>query len=294
METLTLFAPVIGVAALLVGAFAVYSVLCWMGRTPDVGPVKTNEVFGPYLARFILWVLVPVESTLRALNVSPNAITGWSVAACAASGVAVSQGHLALGAWLYVLGGVLDILDGRLARATGRQTPAGALFDSVADRWAELFVFTGFAWYLRETGWLLAVMSAIAGSMMVSYTRARGEGLGVELKVGAMQRAERIVLVVAGTLVAAWLARSGEAEHAPMAAGIALAMCGVLSSVTALGRWLEGYRKLAARHPVPAVPGATTVTAPVTLPVTVAVPVPRRVEPLRKAGESGALPVTRA
>jgi phosphatidylglycerophosphate synthase len=240
VESLILFAPVLGIAAVLVAAFAVYVVLCALGRAPDVGPLKTNEVFGPYIARYTLWVLLPIESTLRALNVSPNAITGWSVAACAGAGLAVSQNDLALGAYLYVLGGALDILDGRVARATGRQTPAGALFDSVADRWAELFVFTGFAWYLRETGWLLAVMGAIAGSMMVSYTRARGEGLGVELKVGAMQRAERITLVVMGTLVAAWLTRSGDAEHAPMAAGIALAMCGVLSSVTALGRWLVG------------------------------------------------------
>jgi phosphatidylglycerophosphate synthase len=281
VERLTLFAPVIGLAALFIAAFAVYSVLCWLGRPPDVGPFKANQVFGPFIGRYMLWVLGPVVGALRALNVSPNAITAWSVAACAGAGIAVSQGHLALGAWLYVLGGIFDILDGRLARATGRQTPAGALFDSVADRWAELFVFTGFAWYLRESTWLLAVMGAIAGSMMVSYTRARGEGLGVELKVGAMQRAERIVLVVAGTLVAAWLVRSGDAEHAPMAVGIALAICGALSTWTALGRWLEGYRKLAARAPVPG-------------PIVVSVAVPRRApEPMRKPSESGALPITR-
>ena len=251
MESLKLFAPVIGIAALIIAAFVVYCVMCWIGRPPDVGPIKNNEVFGPFIARFTLWVLRPVEGALRALNVSPNTITAASVAACAGAGLAISQGNLASGAWLYTLGGVLDILDGRLARATGRQTPAGALFDSVADRWAELFLFTGFAWHLRQTGWLLAVMAAIAGSMMVSYTRARGEGLGVELKVGAMQRAERIVLVVVGTLIAAWLVRSGDAEHAPMAAGVALAMCGALSTWTALGRWLEGYRKLAAREPAP-------------------------------------------
>jgi phosphatidylglycerophosphate synthase len=286
VESLTLYVPVFGVLALFVGSLLVYTALCLLGRTPDVGAVKTNEVFGPFLGRWILWLLRPVEGALKALSVSPNAITGWSVAACAASGIAVSQGHLAAGAWLYVLGGILDILDGRLARSTGRQTAAGALFDSVADRWAELFAFTGFAWYLRETGWLLAVMAAIAGSMMVSYTRARGEGLGVELKVGAMQRAERIVLVSVGALVAATLVRSGDAEHAPMAAGIALAMCGALSSWTALGRWLEGYRKLAAREPAP---------PPVSVAVPMPIAVPRRVtDPMRKAGESGALPVTRA
>ncbi len=284
MESLVLFAPVLGIVALLAIAFAVYCARCALGRPPEVGPIKTDEVFGPFIARYTLWVLSPFENGLRVMNVSPNAITWCSVAACAGAGFAISQGHLATGAWLYALGGVLDILDGRLARSTGRQTPAGALFDSVADRWAELFVFTGFAWHLRETPWLLAVMSAIAGSMMVSYTRARGEGLGVELKVGAMQRAERIVLVVAGTLVAAWLIRTGDhAHHAPMAAGVALAMCGALSSWTALGRWHEGYRKLAAR--------GSAAQVPVTVAVTV--PGPRRAEPSpRKTGET-ALPITR-
>lgn len=276
MESLALFAPVIGIAALLGVAFAVYCVLLLLGRPPEVGPLKHNEVFGPFVVRFSLWVLSPLEGALRALHVSPNAITWASVTACAASGVALSQGHLALGAWLYALGGVLDILDGRMARATNRQTPAGALFDSVADRWAELFVFTGLAWHLRTTGWLLAVMAAIAGSMMVSYTRARGEGLGVELKVGAMQRAERIVLVVVGTLVGAALARSEQGQaHASMAVGVALAACGALSSWTAVGRWIEGYRKLAARTPV---------VAPAVVPA-------RRPEATRKSGER--LPITR-
>lgn len=278
METLTLFAPVIGIVVLLAAAFVVYCALVWSGRPPEVGPLKHNEVFGPFVVRFSLWVLSPLEGALRALHVSPNAITWASVSACAGSGVALSQGHLATGAWLYALGGVLDILDGRMARATGRQTPAGALFDSVADRWAELFVFTGLAWYLRTTDWLLAVMAAIAGSMMVSYTRARGEGLGVELKVGAMQRAERIVLVVVGTLVGAALARSDEgAAHVPLAVGVALAACGALSSWTAIGRWIEGYRKLAEGTPAPA-------------PTPAVVPA-RRPEATRKSGER--LPITR-
>ena len=270
MESLALFAPVIGIVALLVVAFAAYCVLWLLGRPPEVGPLKTDKVFGPFIARFTLWVLKPIEHSLLALNVSPNAITWGSVAACAGAGVAISQGKLALGAWLFALGGVLDLLDGRLARATGRQTPAGALFDSVADRWAELFLFTGFAWHLRHTGWLLAAMGAVAGSMMVSYTRARGEGLGIELKGGTMQRPERIVLVIVGTLVAAWLMRSGDAEHAPMAAGLALASCGALSSWTALGRWLEGYRKLVAREPAP-----RRVELPTRSPSETALPIPR-------------------
>ena len=80
---------------------------------------------------------------------------------CAATGVAAGLGHLGAAVWLYAFAGILDVLDGRLARLANRQTAAGALFDSVSDRWGELFVFTGYAWYLHETPWLLAVIGAI-------------------------------------------------------------------------------------------------------------------------------------
>lgn len=250
MERFSILAPAaLGVGFFLV-AFAVYCTLCWTGHAPRVGKVKTNEVFGPFLTRYIVWLLGPIERALVASHVSPNVITGLSLAACAGGGIAIGLGHLATGAWLYIGGGVLDLLDGRLARAQGRQTQAGALFDSVADRWAELAYFTGFAWYLRETVWLFAVMGATGSSIMVSYTRARAEGLGLELKTGAMQRAERIVLVSLGTLIAAWFnASPATVEYVAPSAGIALAICGVLSTWTALGRWIEGYRALAAKEP---------------------------------------------
>lgn len=250
VERLSILAPAALGVGFFLAAFGVYCVLCWTGRAPRVGKVKTNEVFGPFLTRYIVWLLGPIERALIASRVSPNIITALSLAACAGAGVAIALGNLATGAWLYVAGGILDLLDGRLARALNVQTQAGALFDSVADRWAELAFFTGLAWYLRDGAWLFAVMGAAGGSFMVSYTRARGEGLGVELKVGAMQRAERIVLVSIGTLIAAWMAAAPEtAEFAAPSAGIALAVCGVLSAATAMGRWIEGYRALLAKEP---------------------------------------------
>ncbi len=250
VERLSILAPAVMLFGFIVGMFGVYCVLCWSGRAPKLGKLKTNDIFGPFLTRYIVWLLQPIEKMLVASHVSPNVITGLSLAACAGAGVAIAFGNLATGAWLYIAGGVLDLLDGRLARATGRQTQAGALFDSVADRWAELAFFTGFAWYLRDGGWLLAVMGAAGGSIMVSYTRARGEGFGLELKVGSMQRAERMVLVSLGTLIAAWFAASpATAQFSAAAAGISLAICGVLSSWTAVGRWVEGYRLLVAKEP---------------------------------------------
>nr|MBA3541364.1 CDP-alcohol phosphatidyltransferase family protein [Deltaproteobacteria bacterium] len=236
MERLVILGPAIAAAGIFVGMFIVYCGLVVSGRAPNVAGVKSNEVLGPFWANYVVWMLRPLERVLVASGVSPTLVTWLSVVACAAAGVAIALGHLASGAWLFIAGGILDMLDGRLARAQNRQSAAGALFDSVSDRWAELALFTGCAWFLHDDGWLFAVMAAVAGSLMVSYTRARGEGLGLELRSGAMQRAERILLIAIGALAAAWFDASPatEAYVAPTLGG-ALAICGALAMWTALG-----------------------------------------------------------
>jgi CDP-diacylglycerol---glycerol-3-phosphate 3-phosphatidyltransferase len=156
------------------------------------------------------------------------------------------------------------------------QTKSGALFDSVSDRWGELVVFAGYTWYLRESPWMLAVIAAIGASTMVSYTRARAEGLGVELSGGMMQRAERIVLVSGGALVAAWYAADPEAASAaPVIIGATMLVCAVTSTATALSRWVMAYRELARRE-------ALAQPAPVELDEepAMAAPVPARIASL--------------
>ncbi|MGZ3442718.1 MAG: CDP-alcohol phosphatidyltransferase family protein, partial [Polyangia bacterium] len=88
--------------------------------------------------------------------------------------------------------GILDILDGRIARATGMVTKGGAFFDSVMDRYAELVVFGGLTIYYRHSWAIYVALVASLGSIMVSYTRARGEALGVQVNIGTMQRPERL------------------------------------------------------------------------------------------------------
>jgi phosphatidylinositol phosphate synthase len=232
--------------------FGVYCTLCARGRTPAIEGLdrrRYTDLFGPFLTRFMLWTLRPVERWLVTTGVSPNALSFMSLALCGAAGATIATAHLATAAWLYAAAGILDILDGRLARATGRATVAGALFDSVADRWGEIFVFTGCAWHLHQDPWLFSVMAALGGSMMVSYTRARGEGLGLKLDGGNMQRAERIVMVALGTLIAAWLEASPTSRAwGEPALGLALCTVGGASVITAVGRWIDGYRALLARE----------------------------------------------
>lgn len=248
-ERFTLLAPALLLLATLCATFLIYCGLCAIGKPPDMGRIKHNQFFGLFMARYLVWVISPFERLLVG-RVSPNTITAVSLAMCAAAGVAVGVGQLGAGVWLYTLAGILDIVDGRLARRLNKTTESGALFDSVSDRWGEFFVFTGYAWYLRDSIWLLGVMGAIGSSMMVSYTRARAEGLKVELSGGLMQRAERIFVVVSGTLLAAWFTLGDSPTAVTDGTAIlggTMALVALASTGTAISRWVMAYRALAKR-----------------------------------------------
>ncbi|HET7502883.1 MAG TPA: CDP-alcohol phosphatidyltransferase family protein [Kofleriaceae bacterium] len=267
MDRFYLLGPALLLLATLCLAFVVYCARCAAGRPPVIENVKHNQLFGPFFARFLVWMIGPLERLLIG-RVSPNAVTAVALVLCGVTGAAVALGHLPGAVWLYVFAGSLDVLDGRLARMTHQQTAAGALFDSVSDRWGELFVFAGYVWFLHDSTWLFAVMAAIGGSMMVSYTRARAEGLGVVLTGGLMQRAERIALVATGTMIAAWYGSDIEtASLVDPILGVTMGICGMASAGTAIHRWIVAYRELARRDEISAdeavgaglaVPGAPT------------------------------------
>jgi phosphatidylglycerophosphate synthase len=244
-----LLAPGLLLLGTLCVTFVIYAGLCALGKTPKIAQVKHNQFFGLYMARYLVWVMGPVERLLVG-RVTPNQITTVSLTFCALCGIAAGLGNLAAACWLYALAGMFDIIDGRLARRLNKQSSSGALFDSVSDRWGEMIAFAGYAWYMRDTYWLLAVMGAVCGSMMVSYTRARAEGLKVELSGGLMQRAERMFLTCVGTMLAAWFAASPQANASEIAMTIlggTMALLAVTSTATALSRWVAAHRVLAKR-----------------------------------------------
>ena len=283
MDRMTLLLPALFLAATMALVFLVYCGLFLAGRIDTQG-VKHNQMFGPFWAGFLVWMMAPLEKRLAG-RVSPNLITACALSLCAATGVSAALDRLPAAVWLYAFAGMLDVLDGRLARHAGQQTPAGALFDSVSDRWGELFVFAGYAWYLHDTPWLLAVVGALGASMMVSYTRARAEGLGLELSGGIMQRAERIVLVAGGTLVAAWYGADADtlAMVAPIL-GTTMLLCAAFSGATAIHRWILAYRELARRGTRPVVADEPAV-APVPAPARAAMmqsPAVHQVRPLEQ------------
>lgn len=253
MERFYLLAPALVLLAVFVIGFIAFSVLSATGRQPQLRGVKHNQLFGPFLGRFLVWMMSPAERLLVG-RVSANAITALSLLLCALTGVAAATNHLTGAAWMFAMAGILDALDGRLARLNGEQTAAGALFDSVSDRWGELFALTGYIWLLKDSPWMFAALGALGASQMVSYTRARAESLGLDLRGGVMQRAERVVLVSAGTLVAAWYGANPETVGVvvPILGGVML-VCAVASTGTALNRWVVAYRELSRRAATPVV-----------------------------------------
>jgi CDP-diacylglycerol--glycerol-3-phosphate 3-phosphatidyltransferase len=151
--------------------------------------------------------------SLARTRVSPNALTAAGVALCIAASVLVYfeyRGDLLffwLGAALFVVGSILDILDGALARAGGKTTPFGAFIDSTTDRISEGFMLGAVGLVFLRHGNEVALafcFAAVAGSFLVSYTRARAEALALRGDIGIGSRAERVVVITGGLVLAPW------------------------------------------------------------------------------------------
>ena len=146
-------------------------------------------------------LLTPFVNALIRWNVSPNVITTVGTAVVLGSGVAFGMGQIRLAGVLLLLSGIGDMLDGRVARGGNRVTPFGAFYDSTLDRMGDAALFGGIAMYFvrggvrpdLQVGALAAALVALAAVQIVSYARARAEGLSLDCKVGIAQRAERIL-----------------------------------------------------------------------------------------------------
>src|SRR6266699_3623346 len=153
-------------------------------------------------------LLAPLALRLIRLHVRPNLITTLGTAVIVGSAVAFALGWTRWGGVLLLLSGLFDTVDGRVARRGGMVTTFGAFYDSTLDRVGEAALFSGIAIYFlrggvapgRVTLAVAACIVALTASLLVSYTRARAEGLGLSVKVGIAQRAERVLLLGAPTM----------------------------------------------------------------------------------------------
>ena len=143
-------------------------------------------------------VLDPIALFIDKLGIHPNTLTIAGMAGTAIGSYLIARGELSLGGLLVMLMGPVDAMDGAVARVRGEPKDFGAFVDSVSDRYSELFIFAGLLWYYQqEANWTagLLVFAAAAGSVLVSYVRARAQSLGFEAKVGILTRVERYFII---------------------------------------------------------------------------------------------------
>ena len=180
----------------------------------------------------------PVAGALAKMGLTPNIVTLLGLAVAGASAYLISIGNLWAGGIVLLASGVFDLFDGALARLTGRTSKFGALLDSVVDRVSEAVILLGllvFYIQLSSTEGLVLVYLALVGSIMVSYLRARAEGLGIECNVGVMTRPERVVTLGVGLIIGQWW---------PTVVLIVLGVIAGLTFLTTVQRLIHAWRLL--------------------------------------------------
>lgn len=183
---------------------------------------------------FFKGLLTPVVRLLVRIGVTPAAATVTGLAITMAASWLVYRGSFLAGGVILIAGSLFDAVDGSIARATNSSSKGGAALDSSLDRIGEILIFTavlaGKAGSEHDS-LLLIVPAAMGGSLMVSYVRARAEGLGLDCKVGLFTRTERLVVLIAGITLAPLL---------PWGTGLILWSC----AAVALGSWLTALQRL--------------------------------------------------
>jgi CDP-diacylglycerol--glycerol-3-phosphate 3-phosphatidyltransferase len=148
--------------------------------------------------------MLVVGRILGSTGISPDALTLIGLLLNIVTGAIVAAGMLTIGGAALLIASAFDMLDGAVARATGRTSRFGAFLDSLVDRYSEAAVFVGLAAvFARQGDHVLVAASALAltGSLLVSYARARAEGLGLDCEVGLLQRPERVIILAVGLLI---------------------------------------------------------------------------------------------
>jgi CDP-diacylglycerol--glycerol-3-phosphate 3-phosphatidyltransferase len=177
-------------------------------------------------------ILNPLARLLARLGVQPNLLSLIGFFAASAAGAVVAAGYSALGGWLFLLSGPFDALDGSLARTAGLESRFGAFFDSFIDRYSETAILFGIlCWSTFHDRHILVLVTFLTmiGSFMVSYARARAEGLSISCKVGLFTRLERFIVLTL-TLITQQLL-------------VGLTILAFLTNFTALQRMFHVYRQ---------------------------------------------------
>jgi CDP-diacylglycerol--glycerol-3-phosphate 3-phosphatidyltransferase len=219
--------------ALILGA-AFGGMRAYWRAHPDTGSVKGSRMLSARVRAWYFSNLQPFEALFVRLGVQPIALTYAQVVISFACALAYAEGLIFSAGFLVLFAGTLDILDGKVARQINGASLRGAFLDSIMDRYAEFVVCAGLIVFFGS-GWRVwAVLLAVLGGMMVSYARARAEGLGLRCEIGMLQRPERFVVLGFGSIFSSVAVHVVGGRHELLAATVAA--LAVLSNLTALQR----------------------------------------------------------
>ncbi len=214
-------------------------------------PARLDGYRGPiaWLGGWAYWGTRPLLDVAIALGLTPNGMTWIGLGLSAAAGACAAAGAWGWG-WVALLWGCTgDLLDGELARRTGQSSKAGAFLDSNLDRVSEIVLLGGIAYGLPDRTGSAVALAALAASFMVSYARARGEGLGVSCPTFGLERPHRMVILIFTFLAAAFLSPANAALLLTVACGV----IAVGAGATALARMVVIHQLLRrAAAPLPA------------------------------------------
>jgi CDP-diacylglycerol--glycerol-3-phosphate 3-phosphatidyltransferase len=160
-------------------------------------------MFSDIARKYSRILLEPIARFISQTGLSPNVITIIGFVLMIGVAIVLAQGYFFLGGWLIIAAVLFDAVDGTLARMMGRTSRFGAFLDSTLDRFSEAVIFLGIFIHLsgeNEKVALILIYATVVGSLMVSYARARAEGIGIPLKDGLFTRFERILLLVIGLI----------------------------------------------------------------------------------------------
>ena len=202
-----------------------------------------------FLQKVIYYLINPLIKGMIKIGITPNFITTTGfILNLFATGLMIyaaiydpsNTTIIGYAGGVIIFAGLFDMMDGRLARLGNMQSTFGALWDSTLDRYSELFTLFGILFYLLANQWVwsgIITFLAIIGSIMVSYVRARGEGLGLDVKVGFMQRPERVVVTAIGAIVCG-------ACNSLWALIVPMMLIALLANITAFWRIAYCYKQL--------------------------------------------------
>jgi len=189
----------------------------------------------------------PVMAWMTRKRIHPNAVSTVGFLVTCASGYFFHQHRVSTAGFLILLGGLFDLFDGTVARRTGLASSFGAFYDSTLDRVSEIVVYLGmlslyndYRLELGDVGMIYWIVLAMAGSLMISYTRARAEGLGIDCYVGLMQRPERVILI---GLAALFFGETTMLGQRGLILRIVIIGLAILTNLTAIQRIWWVYRE---------------------------------------------------